>query len=492
MRACPHPRRLLSRAVLSLVSMGVSFSLLNVPTSAATLNFTVTASEAVTVTGTPRIAIDVGGATRHATYATGTGTSSLTFTYGVQAGDFDANGITLTSPLDLTGGTITDIAGNAVGPLTFTVPDTSAHKVQTYTAAFITNPITQANASAVDFAIAKAPIGATFTYSISSSGGPGSVSGSGAIGSSSHTVSGVDVSALPTGTLTFSVSVSTAVGGTGNTKTASAVPAFAGILDGLPAAAAAFSLRRLAGTYTGPLIRVRRSADNAQQDIGATVGGTLDTAGLTGFCGASSCFTSIWYDQSGSGQDAVQVTESSQPRIVNAGAVETEGGSPALRYPAAGPFLVFPAMPSQTNLATLSVVARVTDATAARHVMGNRSAAGGRIMRAVSGGGSYVLANINAGTVIVAGTTLQQRIVTMVSSPLQLIGALDGITTTSAANFIASSAGFHIGGGGPAQSPSGDWIGTISEAAVFNVTLSTSERQTLERDQGSYYGITVQ
>ena len=75
MRACPHPRRLLSRAVLSLVSMGVSFSLLNAPTSAATLNFTVTASEAVTVTGTPRIAIDVGGATRHAIYATGTGTS---------------------------------------------------------------------------------------------------------------------------------------------------------------------------------------------------------------------------------------------------------------------------------------------------------------------------------------------------------------------------------------------------------------------------------
>ena len=32
--------------------------------------------------------------------------------YEVQPGDFDANGITLASPVDLNGGSITDIAGN--------------------------------------------------------------------------------------------------------------------------------------------------------------------------------------------------------------------------------------------------------------------------------------------------------------------------------------------------------------------------------------------
>ena len=72
--------------------------MLATPASSATLNFTVTASEPVTVTGTPRLAIDVGGVTRYATYASGTGTAALTFSYAVQAGDFDANGITLVSP----------------------------------------------------------------------------------------------------------------------------------------------------------------------------------------------------------------------------------------------------------------------------------------------------------------------------------------------------------------------------------------------------------
>ncbi len=67
---------------------------------AATLDFTLTVSEpvTVTVTGTPRIAVDVGGITRYADYTAGSGTSTLTFSYAVQAGDFDANGITLVSP----------------------------------------------------------------------------------------------------------------------------------------------------------------------------------------------------------------------------------------------------------------------------------------------------------------------------------------------------------------------------------------------------------
>ena len=59
-------------------------------------------------------------------------------------------------------------------------------------------------------------------------------------------------------------------------------------------------------------------------------------------------------------------------------------------------------------------------------------------------------------------------------------------------NFFSASTAFWIGGGGPTQSTTGDWIGTISEVAMFNLTLSTSERQTLERNQGAYYGIAVQ
>lgn len=219
--------------------------------AAASLSFTIATSEPVTVTGTPRIAIDVGGVTRYATYAAGTGTAALTFSYAVQSGDFDANGITLVSPLALNGGSIADAAGNPASSLGFTLPDTSALKVQTYTAAFTTSPITNANATAVGIAIAKAPVGASFTYAIASSGGAGSVTGSGTISGSPHTVSGIDVSALPSGTLTLSVTLSTAAGGAGAARTATATPVFAGALDAVPAAAAAYSIRRLRGGMPG-------------------------------------------------------------------------------------------------------------------------------------------------------------------------------------------------------------------------------------------------
>lgn len=86
--------------------------------------FIVNMSEAVNVTGSPRIAVDVGGITRYATYTSGTGTAALTFTYNAIAGDVDLDGITVSSPIQLNGGTILDAAGNAAR-LTFTVPNTS-------------------------------------------------------------------------------------------------------------------------------------------------------------------------------------------------------------------------------------------------------------------------------------------------------------------------------------------------------------------------------
>jgi hypothetical protein len=465
------------------------------PASAATLNFTVNASEAVTVTGTPRLAIDVGGTTRYATYAAGSGTAALTFAYAVQPGDFDANGITLASPVDLNGGSITDIAGNPASGLTFTLPDTSALKVQTYTAAFTTSPITNANANAISLAIAKAPTGASFTYSITSSGGAGTVSGSGTISGATHTVSNVDVSALPSGTLTLSVTVSTAAGGTGAAKTVTSTPGFTGILDSLPATLAAYSLRRLGSGYTGALVRVRRSSDNIEQDIGATLAGDLNAAALAGFCGSASCFVRTLYDQSGNAVDADQTTAASQPRIYASGATELEGARPALRYTAAGQLLVA-SVPGQTILATWNVVARSTNTATNRHVLGNRGSPtnSGRWIRATIGGGGYIAVNTGGATVTLSGSVTQQRVVTALSSSANMSGAYDGVFTSGVNGgfYAASTSPMWIGGGGFGQQSTGDWIGTISEVTIFDAPLSTTNRQTLERNQGAWFGIAVQ
>jgi surface protein len=70
------------------------------------------------------------------------------------------------------------------------------------------------------------------------------------------------------------------------------------LLDTYPNAAAAYSLRLLRSAYTGSAIRVRRSSDNTEQDIGF-VSNELDTSALTTFCSGTNGFVKTWYDQSG-------------------------------------------------------------------------------------------------------------------------------------------------------------------------------------------------
>ena len=65
------------------------------------LQFVATYDEAVSVTGTPRIAILIGSATQNATFVTGNGTATLLFEYVVQAGDNDDNGIIMGTAIDI-------------------------------------------------------------------------------------------------------------------------------------------------------------------------------------------------------------------------------------------------------------------------------------------------------------------------------------------------------------------------------------------------------
>lgn len=96
---------------------------------------------------------------------------------------------------------------------------------------------------------------------------------------------------------------------------------------------ALLSLRKLNPGYSGPCIRVRRSTDSTEQDIGFSAG-VLDVAALLTFCGAGNGFIRTWYDQSGNGNHCTQTTTSgsAQPQIVASGAVVTAGGYPAIYF----------------------------------------------------------------------------------------------------------------------------------------------------------------
>lgn len=106
-----------------------------------------------------------------------------------------------------------------------------------------------------------------------------------------------------------------------------------GVLDLVPEqAAAAYSVRKLSKDYNGPAIRVRRSSDNAEQDIYFDGSGNLDISTLLTFTSAADALVTTWYDQSGSGNHATQVTAAYQPKIVDTGSLVLESGKTSLLF----------------------------------------------------------------------------------------------------------------------------------------------------------------
>jgi len=104
-------------------------------------------------------------------------------------------------------------------------------------------------------------------------------------------------------------------------------------------AAAAYSLRNLKTSYTGSVIRVRRSSDNAEADFTADeiTNGTL--LAWVGNTASDNGHVTTWYDQAGS-NDATQSTAASQPKIVDAGVLVEENGNPAVDFDGVDDYLV--------------------------------------------------------------------------------------------------------------------------------------------------------
>jgi hypothetical protein len=95
------------------------------------------------------------------------------------------------------------------------------------------------------------------------------------------------------------------------------------------------------GAYYGsPCIRVRRSGDNSETNIGFDTSGNLDTANLTAFViaggGTQNGFIVTYYDQSTNARNATQGNNSKQAQIVASGAIMTNGGLTITDYTVSG------------------------------------------------------------------------------------------------------------------------------------------------------------
>lgn len=109
------------------------------------------------------------------------------------------------------------------------------------------------------------------------------------------------------------------------------IPTFALTAVGT-AAWAACSLRKLRAGYTGAAIRVVRSSDSAELDIGF-LGNGLNIPALMNHVGSGTGYVKKMYDQSGNGRDFVQSgAVGVMPQIVIAGTLQTVNGLPAIYY----------------------------------------------------------------------------------------------------------------------------------------------------------------
>jgi hypothetical protein len=271
------------------------------------------------------------------------------------------------------------------------------------------------------------------------------------------------------------------------------------LLDDYPNAAAAYSLRKLRTAYTGSAIRVRRSNDNTEQDIGF-VGVDLDTVSLKNFVGANSGFVTIWYDQSSS-NNLTQTTATRQARIINAGVIDRQSGRPVVFFDG-NDNLFTSADITHTDYSVFSAVYFRTAATAAS-VVGDlyRSNGVSNIIR--FGGnvtGSFtneriLLYNAESGVKGFAYTAADIAIGSYVYSILytyiNTLSIYQNATNLTLQNvaFTASNypKSFRVLGGGTTTT-NGTYASNVFEFILYTSDQS-SNRTAIENNINSYYGI---
>jgi hypothetical protein len=180
---------------------------------------------------------------------------------------------------------------------------------------------------------------------------------------------------------------------------------FEGILNQFPGASLGLRLDKLDKNYTGSAIKVRRSSDNAEQDIGF-VDGILDTASLLDFVGSGNGKVVIWYTQIGDGNNATQLTASKQPTIVKHGSVVLDNGKPAILFPTN---LQGNMSFNSVNQTTLLSVAKIENLSQINYVLWSESANKGFFY-----GGTYSGVNglgiVNGSLKSITGENLESKI----------------------------------------------------------------------------------
>lgn len=261
---------------------------------------------------------------------------------------------------------------------------------------------------------------------------------------------------------------------------------------------AAFSLRKLIQSYSGPVIRVRRDSDNAESDIGFNNLSELDIGALRSFVGnTANGFVVTWYDQSSIASHATQTTTSLQPRIISAGVIDTSNGKPTILFSGAQWLITNTSQYVGATGYWSSSVVFATSQVASQAVVDADDGVSVRLaqfmrvatLNAVSGVAFNSIGNsITANSGSTVANQLRVGSIVRAEQATAYAEGIAGTVTTSQTGLRNITSPLYIGRRGN----SANFLsGNVSEVLIFPSVLSVNERQTIERNQGVYYNVVV-
>ena len=264
------------------------------------------------------------------------------------------------------------------------------------------------------------------------------------------------------------------------------------LLNLFPGASAAYSLRKLDTTYAGSAIQVRRTSDNATQNIGF-VNNVLDLAALTTFLGANNGTVSIWYDQSGNGRNLISAAAIERP-VIYAGGPVTFSGAPYFKLDGVDDRLVNSGFdPTNAGVLSTFTVALAAMSTLNTTVFLHQDqTAGSRIgqwARFSSGISQSITFNTAQSNFTADGSTVTSSVpyvYTTIRRPANVQsyvnGATGGSVATTGTPIVNAAATVYIG-----RRATEALGGLMSEVVMYPLDQTTT-RAAIEQNIRNYYG----
>ena len=243
-----------------------------------------------------------------------------------------------------------------------------------------------------------------------------------------------------------------------------------GLLDLVPGAAAAYSLRSLSSTYTDPVVTVRRSSDGTEDSFTAS---EVSDGTLAAFCGVGDGFVKQWWDQSGNARNAIQATATRQPKVVSSGVLVAEEGRPAIEFDGVDDRLTISDSAVLDLPATVFTVLTHSPTSSERYILARQSGSnnGGVILRQQNSTELVSFLTIDAASpypyVTFAKKTGQDLIVAIAAPPSSSIYSSSVLGGTSAAISGFTNAAHLVAIGARPETGESNWDSKMQEIVVY-------------------------